>query len=156
MILARIYASFRENHRKLRTARSASATGDWTWHLPFTSFKRRNTQALVGLRTDSLTSIPYPGFKPGTFGASAGFPNHFTASRLNWEEVDNKINSVKGNKETTEYKNKAMHDFSIRIFRKENSFTNYLRCKYIMKWNNKYSQIYNSCVQNYNKWRKLS
>ena len=32
---------------------------------------------LVLLRTDSLTSMPYPGFEPGTFGVAAGFSNHW-------------------------------------------------------------------------------
>ena len=31
---------------------------------------------------DSSTSMPYPGFEPGTSGTAAGFPNHFTAARL--------------------------------------------------------------------------
>ena len=38
-ILGRIYTSFGENHGKLRTARSISATGVWTWHLPSSSFE---------------------------------------------------------------------------------------------------------------------
>ena len=40
---------------------------------------RRITQPLVGSRTDNLTSMPYRGFKPATFGAAAGFPNPCTA-----------------------------------------------------------------------------
>ena len=67
--------SFGENHRKLRTARSTSATGNWTWHLPSTSFW---AQLLVEPRTDSSTSMPYPGFEPGISGTAAGFPNHCT------------------------------------------------------------------------------
>ena len=47
-----------------------------TFRLPF---YRRTTQPLVGPRTDSLTSMPYPGFKPKTFGAAAGFSNYCTA-----------------------------------------------------------------------------
>ena len=38
--LARIYANFGENLGKLRTAKSRSATGVWTWHLPSSSFER--------------------------------------------------------------------------------------------------------------------
>ena len=37
------------------------------------------TLPLVGPRTNSLTSMPYPGFEPGTLGTAAGFPSHFTA-----------------------------------------------------------------------------
>ena len=49
-ILLRIYANFGENHGKLRTASSTSATGDWTWNLPSTSFEGRTTRLLVGPR----------------------------------------------------------------------------------------------------------
>ena len=44
-ILAHIYARFGENHGKLRTTRSISATGDWTRHFPFTSLESRTGQA---------------------------------------------------------------------------------------------------------------
>ena len=74
-ILSRIYGSFGENHRKLRTTRLTSATEEWTWHLPSTSFW---AQPLVGPWTDSLTPMPYPGLEFGTFGAVAGYPNHYT------------------------------------------------------------------------------
>ena len=30
-------------------------------------------------RTDSMTSMPYPIFEPGTFGVAASSPNHYTA-----------------------------------------------------------------------------
>ena len=29
--------------------------------------------------TDRLTSMPYPGFEPGTFGVAADYPRHYTA-----------------------------------------------------------------------------
>ena len=77
-ILAHIYAGFGENYRKLRTAKSISTTEEWSWHFPSSSFWAR---PLVGPRTDSSTSMPYPGFEPGTFGSAAGFPNLFTAGR---------------------------------------------------------------------------
>ena len=64
-IPVRIYPSFRENLGKIRTARSTSVTGDWTRHFPSTSFECRTAQSLVGIRTDSLTSMPYPVFEPG-------------------------------------------------------------------------------------------
>ena len=52
-----------------------------TFRLPV--FECRTTQPLVD-KADSLTSMPYPGFEPGTFGAAAGFPGHYTAwSALN-------------------------------------------------------------------------
>ena len=51
----------------------------WSGTPPSTSFW---AQPLVGPRTNSSTSMPYPGFEPGTFGSAAGFPNHFTACRL--------------------------------------------------------------------------
>ena len=38
-------------------------------------------EPLVGPRTDSSTSMPYPGFETGTFGSAAGFPNRFAACR---------------------------------------------------------------------------
>ena len=40
----------------------------WTRRFPSTSFERRTARPLVGPRTDSLTSMPYPGFKFRTFG----------------------------------------------------------------------------------------
>ena len=46
-IIARIYANFGENHGKIRTARSSSVAGDWTWHLSSASFERKTTQPLV-------------------------------------------------------------------------------------------------------------
>ena len=36
----------RENHRKLRMARSTNATEDWTWHLPSASSSAEPTQPL--------------------------------------------------------------------------------------------------------------
>ena len=42
-------------------------------------FEYRTAQLLTGPKTDSLTSMPYPGFRPGTFGAAAGFLSHYTA-----------------------------------------------------------------------------
>ena len=42
-----IYAWFGENHGKLRTARFTSATRDWSWHLPSTSFESRTAALLV-------------------------------------------------------------------------------------------------------------
>ena len=42
-------------------------------------FERRITQPLVRPRTDSLTSMLYLTFEPGTFGAAAGYPSHYTA-----------------------------------------------------------------------------
>ena len=32
---------------------------------------------MVGPRTDNLTSMPYLGFEPGTFGVAVGSPNHY-------------------------------------------------------------------------------
>ena len=53
------------------------------WIEPGTSnlpvLEHRIAQPLVGPRTDSLTSMPYPGFEPGTFGVAAGTPSHYTA-----------------------------------------------------------------------------
>ena len=43
-----IYASFGDNNGKLRTASSTSATEDWTWHLPSTSFLTQNRSATGG------------------------------------------------------------------------------------------------------------
>ena len=42
-----IYATFGENQGKRQTAKSTSATEEWTWHLPSTTFW---PQPLVGLR----------------------------------------------------------------------------------------------------------
>ena len=67
--------NFGENDWNLRTARSTSATEEWTWHFPSTSFW---AQPFVGPTTDSSTSMRYPGFEPGTFGSATGFPDHFT------------------------------------------------------------------------------
>ena len=50
VILARIYASFGENHGKLRTARLTSATGVWTWHIPSSSFQRYHSATGWALR----------------------------------------------------------------------------------------------------------
>ena len=47
-ILARIYANFEENHRKLRTASLTSATEVGTWHLESTNFESSTAQPLVG------------------------------------------------------------------------------------------------------------
>ena len=41
---------FGENHRKLRIARSTSATRDWTRHLPSTYSEGRTIRSLRGLR----------------------------------------------------------------------------------------------------------
>ena len=49
---------------------------DSTWHFPSTNFERRTAQSVVGTRTGSLTSMPYPGIEPGTFSAAAGTPSH--------------------------------------------------------------------------------
>ena len=46
---------------------------------PLPVFECRTAQPLVEPRTDSLTSMPYPEFDPGTFGGEAGFPSHYTA-----------------------------------------------------------------------------
>ena len=83
-ILAHIYSSFRENHGKLRTARSSSATKEWAWHLPSTNFP---AHPLMRPRTESLTSVPFPGFEPRTFRVAAGFPNDYTA----WSDHEIKI-----------------------------------------------------------------
>ena len=48
-ILARIYTSFEENHRKLRTAKSTSVIGVLTRHFPTISFEVRTALQLVGL-----------------------------------------------------------------------------------------------------------
>ena len=48
-----------------------------TYRLPI--FSSEPPPPLVGPRTDSLTSMPYPGFGPGTFGLAAGSPNHYIA-----------------------------------------------------------------------------
>ena len=52
------------------------------------AFERRTAQPLVGPRMDNLTSMLYPGFEPGTFGAAAGFPSHYTAwsTKFKYEE----------------------------------------------------------------------
>ena len=42
------------------------------------AFQRRTTQPLLEPSTDTLTSIPQPGFKLGIFGVTAGSPNHCT------------------------------------------------------------------------------
>ena len=41
----------------------------------------------MGPRTDSLTSMLYLGFKPGTFGVAAGSPRHYTI----WSAVNSKV-----------------------------------------------------------------
>ena len=77
--------SFGENDGKLQTVGSTSTTGvkPGTSRLPV--LKRRTAQPLVGPRTGTvLTSMPYPGFEPGTFGKTAGFPNYCTA----WSAFD--------------------------------------------------------------------
>ena len=52
--------------------------------------ERRTAQSLVGPKTDSLKFMPYPGFEPGTFGATADSPSHSTAwSELSFEHVKN-------------------------------------------------------------------
>ena len=61
--------------------KSTSATGDWIWHLSSTSFL---AQLLVEPRTYSSTSMPFPGFEPGTSGTAAGFPNHCSIWSANW------------------------------------------------------------------------
>ena len=48
MILTRIYASFGENHSKLRYSKSISTTRNRTRHLPSTSFESRTGPPLVG------------------------------------------------------------------------------------------------------------
>ena len=50
---------------------------------PVYHFERRMAQQLVGLKTDSLTSMPYLGFEPGTFGAADGSSSHYTAWSAN-------------------------------------------------------------------------
>ena len=72
------YSSFGENQGKLQTTKSTSTTKDGTWHLPSANFQHGVAQPLVGPRTDSLTSMPYPVLKPGTFSAATGFFNHCT------------------------------------------------------------------------------
>ena len=47
--------------------------------------ERRIAQPQVEPRTDHLTTMPYPGFEPGTFGAAAGFSNHCTTWSSRWE-----------------------------------------------------------------------
>ena len=65
-----------ENFERLgRQARPGIEPG--TSHLLV--LERRTAQPLVGLRTDNLTSMPYPGFEPETFDGVASFPNHCTA-----------------------------------------------------------------------------
>ena len=78
--LSPYFRKFRENHVKLQTVKSASATGDENLTLSVNQFlELRTAQPLLGPRKDSLTSIPYPGFEPRTFGVADGFPNHYTA-----------------------------------------------------------------------------
>ena len=48
--------SFGENHGKLLTVRSTSATGDWIWHFPFTSLRMQNCSATGGT-TDRQSDI---------------------------------------------------------------------------------------------------
>ena len=54
-ILAGIYTSFRENHGKLRKAMLTSTTGNWTWHLPSTSFERRTVRPREELREREIS-----------------------------------------------------------------------------------------------------
>ena len=79
---------FWRKSRKTPNGWSTSATRDWTWHFPSTSFERRLSQPLAGPRTDSLTFMPYPEFDPGTIGAVAGSPSHYTAwSAYYWRKI---------------------------------------------------------------------
>ena len=49
----------------------------------------------MGPITDNLTSMPYPGLKPGIFSAAAGFPNFCTArSALLFEDAKYLNNSI--------------------------------------------------------------
>ena len=57
-ILARIYASFEENHGKLRMPRSISVTGVLTWHLPSSSFERYHSATGVSVLREVFLS-PY-------------------------------------------------------------------------------------------------
>ena len=47
-VLARVHASFGENHRILRMASSTSATGNLTRYVPLTSFESRNNHPWRG------------------------------------------------------------------------------------------------------------
>ena len=64
-----------ENFERLgRQARLRNEPG--TSHLPV--FERSHWW---GQGRTVLTSMPYPRFEPGTFGASAGSPNHYSGPR---------------------------------------------------------------------------
>ena len=71
----------REFRRKLRTARSTSATEEWTWHLPSTSFW---AQPLVGRRTDSFDIHALPGIRTRDLWCSSrlSFPLYRLVSKL--------------------------------------------------------------------------
>ena len=56
-ILAFIYGSFGENHEKLQTARLTSTTGNWTRHLPSTSFEHIHHWLRIMIMTDIFFSF---------------------------------------------------------------------------------------------------
>ena len=65
-IFTRVSKKTTENSERLgRQARPGIELG--TYRLLV--LERRITQPLVGTRTDNLTFMPYPGFRPGIFGA---------------------------------------------------------------------------------------
>ena len=50
-------SEFQKNHKKLRTARLTSATGNWDWHLPSTSNKLYSTKRNYSYRLDRHIKI---------------------------------------------------------------------------------------------------
>ena len=52
---------FRRKPRKLRTARSTSATWYWTWHFPSTSFWEKNRSAISGIKDREFDIHVLPG-----------------------------------------------------------------------------------------------
>ena len=92
---SRIYSSFGENHGKFWKTRSIRATEDLTCHLPSTNLLPQNRSASGGARTDNLTFMPYPVFKPETFGIAAGSPNQYTVwlvRSINRTDVSRSLN----------------------------------------------------------------
>ena len=77
--------------------------------------------ATGGAKMDSLTSMPYPGFKPGTFGAAAGFPNTARSANRMWERylVPNWVVSFKKRREKGLFSRretrKVSHKFKTRM-----------------------------------------
>ena len=56
--LTRIFESFEENHRKLRSARSTSVIGDWDRHLSSTRLVGRSARSLIWLDFEKISNWP--------------------------------------------------------------------------------------------------